>query len=128
MKKSKIQSPMLIEERRQYILSLIQKHGRVLVDELSSSLDLSKIVIHKDLDYLQSKDLLVRTHGGALPTNAGALSYTTIKEKEEVHRDEKMKIAKVAAMVSEGHASFSTLVRPQTKSPAPSYRLGILPS
>jgi DeoR family transcriptional regulator of aga operon len=29
---------MLIEERRQYILGLAQKHGRVLVDELSESL------------------------------------------------------------------------------------------
>ena len=36
MKKSKNQAPMLIEERRQHILSLIQKHGRVLVDELSN--------------------------------------------------------------------------------------------
>ena len=49
----KTQSPMLIEERRQYILSLIQKHGRVLVDELSNSLNLSKITIRKDLDYLE---------------------------------------------------------------------------
>jgi DeoR family transcriptional regulator, aga operon transcriptional repressor len=103
MKKSKTQSPMLIEERRQYILSLIQKHGRVLVDELSSGLDLSKITIRKDLDYLQSKDLLVRTHGGALPAQAGALSDPTIQEKEELHREEKVRIAKAAAaMVSEG--------------------------
>jgi DeoR family transcriptional regulator of aga operon len=94
---------MLIEERRQHILSLIQKQGRVLVDELSSNLDLSKITIRKDLDYLESKDLLVRTHGGALPTEAGALSDPTIQEKEELYREEKMEIAKAAAaMVSEG--------------------------
>ena len=35
----------------------VTTHGRVLVDELSSTLDLSKITIRKDLDYLQSKDL-----------------------------------------------------------------------
>ena len=74
---------MLIEERRQHILSLIQKHGRVLVDELSQDLNLSKITIRKDLDYLQSRDLLVRTHGGALPAQAGALSDPTIQEKGE---------------------------------------------
>jgi DeoR family transcriptional regulator, aga operon transcriptional repressor len=103
MKKSKVQSPMLVEERRQHILSLIQKHGRVLVDELSSSLDLSKITIRKDLDYLQAKDLLVRTHGGALPAQAGAsLSDPTIQEKGELHHEEKVKIAKAAAaMISE---------------------------
>lgn len=94
---------MLIEERRQHILALIHKDGRVLVDELSSDLDLSQITIRKDLDYLQSKDLLVRTHGGALPTQAGALSDPTIQEKEELYREEKVKIAKAAAaMVSEG--------------------------
>lgn len=30
-------SQMLIEERRQYIVGLAQKHGRVLVEELSES-------------------------------------------------------------------------------------------
>jgi DeoR family transcriptional regulator of aga operon len=103
MKKTKKQSPMLIEERRQHILSLIQKNGRVLVGELSTDLDLSKITIRKDLDYLQSKDLIVRTHGGALPAHAGALSDPTIQEKKELHHEEKVKIAKAAAaMVSEG--------------------------
>lgn len=103
MKKLKKQSPMLIEERRQHILSLIQRNGRVLVDELSSALHLSKITIRKDLDYLQSKDLIVRTHGGALPAHAGTLSDPTIQEKKELHHEEKVKIAKAAAaMVSEG--------------------------
>jgi DeoR family transcriptional regulator of aga operon len=96
-------APMLIEERRQHILSLIQKQGRVLVDELAISLDLSKITIRKDLDYLESKDLLIRTHGGALPLHGGALSDPTIQEKEEFYRAEKIEIAKAAAaMVSEG--------------------------
>jgi len=103
MKKTKPQPPMLIEERRQHILALIQKHGRVLVDDLSTSLALSKITIRKDLDYLQSKDLLVRTHGGALSVHAGALSDPPLQQKEELHHEEKVKIAKAAAaMVSEG--------------------------
>lgn len=103
MKKSKSPAPMLIEERRQHILSLIQKHGRVLVDELSNDLNLSKITIRKDLDYLQSKDLLIRTHGGALPVQAGALSDPTIQEKGEIHHEEKVKIAKAAAaLITEG--------------------------
>ena len=103
MMKKKAKAPMLIEERRQHILSLIQSQGRVLVDELSSNLDLSKITIRKDLDYLEAKELLIRTHGGALPAHAGALSDPTIQEKEELYHDEKVKIAKAAAaMVSEG--------------------------
>jgi DeoR family transcriptional regulator, aga operon transcriptional repressor len=99
----KIAAPMLIEERRQHILSLIQKNGRVLVDELSSNLGLSKITIRKDLDYLESKNLLMRTHGGALPVNEGALSDPPIQEKRNLHHEEKIRIAAAAAaMVSEG--------------------------
>jgi len=102
-KKTKPQAPMLIEERRQHILALIQKQGRVLVDELSEQLDLSKITIRKDLDYLQSKELLVRTHGGALPAQAGALSDPHIEDKEELRHEDKLKIARAAAAtVSEG--------------------------
>jgi DeoR family transcriptional regulator of aga operon len=45
----------------------------------------------------------VRTHGGALPVQAGALSDPTIQQKEEFYHEEKAKIAKAAAaMVSEG--------------------------
>ena len=103
MKKSKAQAPMLIEERRQHILSLIQKEGRVLVDELSDQLALSKITIRKDLDYLQTKELLVRTHGGALPVQPGALLDPSIEQKEELHHEDKLRIAQAAtAMVSEG--------------------------
>ena len=94
---------MLIEERRQHILSLLKTHGRVLVDELSDSLHLSRITIRKDLDYLQARGLVTRTHGGALSPNAGTLSDPTIQEKKELHHEEKVKIAKAAvALVSEG--------------------------
>jgi DeoR family transcriptional regulator of aga operon len=103
MRKNKSAAPMLIEERRQHILSLIEKNGRVLVEELSTQLGLSRITIRKDLDHLQAKDLLIRTHGGALPVQAGALSDPSIQEKEELHHEEKVRIAKAAAaMVSEG--------------------------
>lgn len=103
MKKNKSSAPMLIEERRQHILSLIEKHGRVLVEELSTQLGLSRITIRKDLDHLQSRELLIRTHGGALPMKVGALSDPSIQEKEELHHEEKVRIAKAAAVrVSEG--------------------------
>ncbi len=64
---------MLIEERRQHILSLAQQHGRVLVEELSESLGISRITIRKDLDYLQLRGVLQRTHGGALLPQSGGL-------------------------------------------------------
>jgi DeoR family transcriptional regulator of aga operon len=94
---------MLIEERRQYIVGLAQKHGRVLVEELSESLGISRITIRKDLDYLQERGLLHRTHGGALLPGNGALSDPTLHEKEGRHSQEKLRIAAAAAdLVREG--------------------------
>lgn len=96
-------SQMLIEERRQYIVALAQKHGRVLVEELSESLGISRITIRKDLDYLQGRGALQRTHGGALLPGSGALSDPSLQEKETRHSSEKLRIAAAAAnLVQEG--------------------------
>lgn len=96
-------SAMLIEERRQYILGLAQKHGRVLVEELSESLGISRITIRKDLDHLQAQGLLLRTHGGGLLPGNGALSDPSLQEKEGRHSQEKQRIGTAAAnLVQEG--------------------------
>lgn len=94
---------MLIEERRQYILGLAQKNGRVLVEELSRSLGVSTITIRKDLDELQSRGVLQRTHGGAILPIAGSMADPTLQEKEGRSTDEKRRIAEAAIqIVSEG--------------------------
>jgi DeoR family transcriptional regulator of aga operon len=94
---------MLIEERRQYIVALAQEHGRVLVEELSQSLGISRITIRKDLDCLQNRGVLQRTHGGALLPWSGALSDPSLQEKEGRHSKEKQRIAAAAVnLVQEG--------------------------
>ncbi len=95
--------PMLIEERRQHILAIAQNEGRVRVRDLSKALGISQITIRKDLDYLQAKGLLQRSHGGALPAQPGALFDPSLKEKEKSHHYEKERIGAAAAeMVKEG--------------------------
>src|ERR1700722_6993294 len=79
---------MLIEERRQHIFSLAQQHGRVLVEDLSESLGISRITIRKDLDYLQRRGVLQRTHGGALLPQSGTLFDPSLKEEEGRHLEE----------------------------------------
>jgi DeoR family transcriptional regulator of aga operon len=90
VKKMHQRAPILIAECRQQILSLIQTQGRVLVDELAEHLQLSKITIRHHLDYLESRKMLVRSHGGALPIQSGSLSDPTIREKEDPHHQEKV--------------------------------------
>jgi DeoR family transcriptional regulator, aga operon transcriptional repressor len=94
---------LLNEERRRTILELINREGRVLVNELATTFNTSQVTIRKDLEILHADGLLHRTHGGALPSREGALADPTLREKEKLHRKEKLRIAEVAAsMVSEG--------------------------
>lgn len=94
---------LLIEERRQHILSLIQSEGRALVGDLSRDLGISQITIRKDLEYLQSKGLVQRTHGGALRIRSSALFDPSLQEKQKQHSEEKQRIAEAAVkMVEEG--------------------------
>ena len=53
-------------ERRQHIVARVQQHRRALVGDLSAAIEVSQITIRKDLEYLQSNGLILRTHGGAL--------------------------------------------------------------
>ncbi len=94
---------MLIDERRQHLLARIQRDGRALVGELSDQLGISRITIRKDLEHLQSKGLIQRTHGGALAIESGALFDPSLLEKEKLHHREKQRIAAAAVkLVSEG--------------------------
>jgi len=94
-------SNMLIDERRQHMLAKIQRDGRVLVSELSDALGISRITIRKDLDYLQSKGLVQRTHGGALSAQSSALLDPSLREKEQKQSKEKQRIAEAAALLVE---------------------------
>jgi len=57
---------MLGEERRQYILNLINKTGSIKAIDIAKTLNLSEITIRRDLDRLAKKGMLKRTHGGAI--------------------------------------------------------------
>lgn len=92
---------MLIDERRHHILGLIQKEGRVLVGDLSRELKISRITIRKDLDYLQSKGLIQRSHGGALRMQSSALVDPTLQEKQKQNFPEKERIAAAAIKIVE---------------------------
>ena len=94
---------MLNEERRRAILDLLTHQGRVLVAELSRQFETSQVTIRKDLEILHAHGLVHRTHGGALPAREGVLEDRTLREKEKLHYQEKMRIAEIAAAkVNEG--------------------------
>lgn len=94
---------MLNEERRRAILDLLKRDGRVLVSDLARQFETSQVTIRKDLEILHGHGMAHRTHGGALPAAEGALEDPTLREKEKLHRKEKLHIAEAAAqLVNEG--------------------------
>lgn len=94
---------MLNEERRRAILDSLNRNGRVLVGDLAREFETSQVTIRKDLEVLHSHGRLHRTHGGALPAGEGALADPSLREKEKLHRREKLHIAQAAAAtVGEG--------------------------
>lgn len=95
--------PVLNEERRRHILDILNREGRVLVVDLAKQFRTSQVTIRKDLDVLQAQGRIHRSHGGALPASDSALDDPTLREKEKLHRKEKLQIAAAAAdMVAEG--------------------------
>jgi DeoR family transcriptional regulator of aga operon len=94
---------VLNEERRRAILDVLRRDGRVLVGDLARQFETSQVTIRKDLEMLDSQGIVHRTHGGALPAHEGALEDPSLREKEKLHRKEKLHIAAAAAqLVSEG--------------------------
>jgi DeoR family transcriptional regulator, aga operon transcriptional repressor len=98
-------TPLLNEERRREILDMLHRDGRVLVKDLARHFHISQITIRKDLEFLDGQGTVQRTHGGALPVQAGALLDPTLREKEKLHRRQKAMIAESAVkLVEEGQS------------------------
>ena len=94
---------LLNEERRRAILEILNRESRVLVLDLAKRFETSQVTIRKDLETLHAHGLVHRTHGGALPAHERALEDPTLREKEKLHRQEKLRIAEAAAgRVQEG--------------------------
>jgi DeoR family transcriptional regulator, aga operon transcriptional repressor len=92
----------LTDERRNEILAIIHREGRALVTDLADRFSTSAITIRKDLEFLQERALLQRTHGGALRLRSSTLADPSLQEKEKQHQREKLRIANCAAkMVKE---------------------------
>ena len=100
-----MKSAQYLEERQQNILALIRRSGRATVSELSRAFGVSEVTIRADLQSLAQRQLIVRTHGGAL-----AMGYTpelSLALRREQQPAAKARIgAAAAALVNDGEAIF----------------------
>jgi DeoR family transcriptional regulator of aga operon len=83
----------LTDERRQEILAIVQRDGRAMVVELAKRFSTSTITIRKDLEHLQNRGQVQRTHGGALRVRSNQFADPSLQEKEKQHHREKLRIA-----------------------------------
>ena len=81
--------------RRQKILLILERDGKVMASELSQHFAVSEDTIRRDLAELDSAGLVQRVHGGALPRpkDTGKDYFTRISETDEV----KTQLAQLAA-------------------------------
>lgn len=94
---------MLQAERRAYIIEYMKDKGKVVIEDLAKEIDVSPMTIRRDLDYLEEKNKIIRTHGGAIPVESlhEEISY---KHKKQKQISQKIKIAEYSStFIKEGH-------------------------
>jgi DeoR/GlpR family transcriptional regulator of sugar metabolism len=89
-------SDLYPQERRERIISLLQREGRVNVANLASHFDVSAVTIRSDLDSLAKQGLLVRTRGGAIRSDQDNLQLD-FKIRRQLYPVRKHRIGAAAA-------------------------------
>lgn len=80
--------------RQARIVELLVERGFQSVSELAETFDVTPSTIRRDLEQLETRDLVQRTHGGALPVRQTDAPFDL---KETLHRREKVSIGKAMA-------------------------------
>jgi len=95
----------IANNRHMQILDFLGSRGNITVDQLSELLHVSKVTIRRDLDFLNNKHLLVRTHGGAsiLPHQDIKLGDEDYEKKDIKNVQEKRRIALKCASIIQEH-------------------------
>ncbi len=86
---------MLVAERYEKIVQLVNERQSVRVSELSELCQVTEETIRRDLDRLEQAGRLRRTHGGAVYIK-DQQPETPYFEREVTHADEKKRIAQAA--------------------------------
>jgi DeoR/GlpR family transcriptional regulator of sugar metabolism len=95
---------MLTSQRKQHILSALQRDGNVVAKTLSEALGLSEDTIRRDLREMAAEGLLQRVHGGALPLAPAGADFAS---RQQLASDEKVLIGRAAArLVRPGQVVF----------------------
>lgn len=87
---------MLTIERCQYIISEIDKHGYIKLQDICHKLNVSESTVRRDLQQLETDGELVRVHGGAQSIQSLKVE-ANLEEKFSLNTPNKIAVAKAAA-------------------------------
>lgn len=87
---------MIVEERRQKVLDIVNNRGFIALGDLAKELDASESTIRRDLDYWDRRGVVRRTHGGAMFV-ADNPTLPALDERTSRELEEKRQVAKAAA-------------------------------
>ena len=86
---------MFALERQKRITAILEQEGSVLVSKLSTELGVTEETIRRDLEKLEKQELLVRTHGGAVPIDESTYELS-LETRKRTNVDIKEKLAREA--------------------------------
>ncbi|MFD7307903.1 DeoR/GlpR family DNA-binding transcription regulator [Promicromonospora sp. NPDC059942] len=85
---------MLAAERRDHLLALLAREGKVVAKDVAADLGISEDSVRRDLRDLAAEGLVQRVYGGALPVSPAVVDYAA---RQSVAPDGKRAVAAVAA-------------------------------
>ena len=97
---------MFMEERQEQIVVLLNRHGKVLVKELSEQFNVTEDCIRKDLAALEKKGLLKRTYGGAVSPRSNVHIFGVKGRKSENVAAKRSIAAKAVELIRENDMIF----------------------
>lgn len=86
----------MADERRALIMQIVNAEGRVKVKELAEKFNTSPVTIRNDLNELQQRGLVFRSHGGAVNPDV-KIYESPFPERTQSHSEEKRRIGILAA-------------------------------
>ncbi len=97
---------MISELRKEIILSTLNETGILYTQEIMKKCDVSEITIRRDLTELESKGLLIRTHGGAIKSKAADMLFTYDLKINQNRQNKEMICQLAANYIDEGDIIF----------------------
>lgn len=89
--------------RHNRLIQTLQERGQATVNELVELFAVSRDTIRRDLDLLERRGLLVRTHGGAVNNDRLVRLNSTLGSRMDEHVDAKQRIGEAAvSLVRDG--------------------------